>query len=380
MDHSWSKTSRYFLLSLTLIGVIWFVAAARALIGPLVISALLAYVLNPAVILFTEKAKFPRKWVVLIVYLASLAILVTLAVIFAPIIPDQITNLVQELQRIIIQLEEPLAQPIQFLGFQIPLDSLLADPAVLSADFVRPDVILGVVQTASENLAWILVILVTTYFILQDWPLLREWLLDLSPAFCADDVRRLYGEVSAVWQKYLLGQLRLMIIVGVVTGLGAAAIGLPGAAAFGLLAGILDVILTVGPTVAMAVAALVAFFAGSLFLPISNGWFTLVVIALFLLIKLMEDVWLRPRVMGSTLKMHPAVVFIAIMGSLALAGILVALIIIPVVGSVSIIGRYVYCRILEIEPWPAELAAEPEHEKTPAENAATGDLGLEIGD
>ena len=268
--HSWSRTSRYFLLTLVLAILVWFIVAARALIGPLVISALLAYVLNPAVVFFNKKAKLPRKWVVLFVYLVSLAIIITLAVVFAPIIPDQVASLITELQKILIQIEEPLSQPIAFFGFQLTFDNLLANPEVLSADFIRPDLILEIARSASENLAWLLVILVTTYYIMQDWPRLRNWLLNLSPSFISDDVRRLYDEISTIWQKYLVGQLRLMIIIGLVTGLASAAVGLPGAVAFGFLAGLLDIILTVGPTIAMIIAGLVAYFAGSTFLPLSK--------------------------------------------------------------------------------------------------------------
>jgi hypothetical protein len=55
--------------------------------------------------------------------------------------------------------------------------------------------------------------------------------------------------------------------------------------------------------------------------------------------------------------MHPAVVFVAIIGSLAMAGVLVALIIIPVLGSAAVIGRYVYAKILDIDAWPEEVPA-----------------------
>lgn len=95
-----------------------------------------------------------------------------------------------------------MAQPIVFLGFDVPMDDLLAVPELLSADFVRPDVILEMAKTASENLAWLLVILVTTYYIMQDWPRLRGWLLNLAPPFMESDVRRIYDEVSTIWQKY----------------------------------------------------------------------------------------------------------------------------------------------------------------------------------
>jgi predicted PurR-regulated permease PerM len=70
-------------------------------------------------------------------------------------------------------------------------------------------------------------------------------------------------------------------------------------------------------------------------------------------INVVENVWLRPRIMGNSLRLHPAIVFVAIVGSLALAGILVALIIVPVIGSVLVIGRYLYCKILDIDPWPS---------------------------
>ena len=44
----------------------------------------------------------------------------------------------------------------------------------MSGDFIRPDIVFELVQATTTNLAWVLVILVTTYYLLQDWPLLRE--------------------------------------------------------------------------------------------------------------------------------------------------------------------------------------------------------------
>jgi len=201
------------------------------------------------------------------------------------------------------------------------------------------------------------VILVTTYYLLQDWPLLREWLINIAPDAYKSDMRRLYNEMRDIWQRYLRGQLRLTLIVGFLTGVAAAAIGLPGALAFGILAGVMDVILSVGPAIVIAIAALVAWFAGSTYLTLSPGWLAVLVVALFSLIQMVENIWLRPRIMGHSLNMHPAVVFVAIIGSLAMAGVLVALIIIPILGSAAVIGRYVYAKILDIDAWPEEVPA-----------------------
>jgi predicted PurR-regulated permease PerM len=243
------------------------------------------------------------------------------------------------------------------MGMTLPLSSWLAQLPRLSAG-AAPDVLLDILQATTSNLGWLLVVLVTTYYLLLDWPRLREWLLGLVPAERRSSVLRLYGEIATVWRLYLHGQLRLMFFVGLLTGLLLAAVGLPGAWAFGFLAGLLDVILTAGPTLVTALAAIVAYFTGSTILPISNLWFALIVIGLNALIQGLENVWLRPRIMGATLKLHPAIVFIAIIGSLALAGVLTALIIIPLLGSLAIIGRYVYCRMLGIDPWTVRLVRE----------------------
>jgi predicted PurR-regulated permease PerM len=294
----------------------------------------------------------PRKWVVLLVYIISLAVLITLGIILAPIIANQLRDWAAELGQVQAQFEGRLRRPFVFLGFQIPLDEFVTDIGNDSSGLISPDLILGIIQSTSTNLAWILVILVTTFYLLQDWQTLREWLIGLAPPGYQSDVRRLYVSIKEVWNNYLRGQLVLMLIVGLLTGIGLAIIGVPGAAALGILTGILDAILSVGPVVAMIIAASVAWVAGSAFYTLSGAWIALFVVILFGLIQMIENVWLRPRVIGQWVHLHPAVVFIAIMGSLALAGVLVTLIIIPVLSSAGVIGRYVYCKILDVDPWP----------------------------
>lgn len=362
MSKSWSRTTRFFVVAVALIGFVWFLWVANRLIGPLAIAGLLAYVLNPTVTAVNTRTRLKRNVVVLLVFLSFLAFLLALAAIFAPIVPEQISSMAEAVEKMLQQLDVFLAGPVVLFDYHIPLGSLIASFSTLSTDFVRPDIILGIIQATTTNLAWVLLILVTTYYLLQDWPQLREWLLNLVPASFQPDARRLYEEIREVWQRYLRGQLRLMFIVGLLTGLGAAAIGLPGAFAFGLFAGALDVILSVGPAVVIAIAALVAFFAGSTHLPISNGWFALLVLTIFGLIQVVENIWLRPRVMGNTLRMHPAVVFIAVVGSLALAGVLTALIVIPLLGSAAVLGRYLYAKVLDIDPWSSETSEAGEGE------------------
>jgi hypothetical protein len=63
--------------------------------------------------------------------------------------------------------------------------------------------------------------------------------------------------------------------------------------------------------------------------------------------------------MGRRLRLHPALIFVGVFGSLALFGILAALVIIPVMSSIGVVGRYIFCRLRGIEPYP-EVIIEDE--------------------
>ena len=352
MNEGWSRATRYLALIIVLIGLVWLLFAVRALIGPLVIAALLAYVLNPAVTLITSRTRFSHNLSVSLVYLLFLTVLGVILVIFVPVVINQVKSLSLELQGIKGHLEDALAGAVTFLGFDLSLDKLLAELQEISSPLLKPERVLRVLRATTTNLAWILVILVTTYSFLRDWERLREWLIRLAPEVYQSDIRRLHEELKGVWRAYLRGQLLLMLLVGVLTGLGSAAVGLPGAVALGLLAGALDLIPSLGPTVALMVAAVVAWFEGSAYLPLSNGSFTVVVVALYTLVQLVENIWLQPRIMERSLRLHRGLVFVAVVGALTLVGALGALIVVPLIGSAKVVGRYVHLRMLGLEPWP----------------------------
>ncbi|MBK8901997.1 MAG: AI-2E family transporter [Anaerolineaceae bacterium] len=354
MNKEWSTTTRYFVFALVLAGCIWFIMAAQALIGALAISALLAYLLNPIVTLVNERARVARSLVVFFVYLLSLVAIVTVTIIFIPAIPEQTASFLAEMQALMTQAQkEYLSEPITVLNTEIHLDGLMpeADISELVSSFIRADIIVELLQTSTTNLGWILVVLVATYYLLQDWGKLREWLFSWAPDPFESDFRRLYQEIKIVWNRYFRGQLRLSIIVGLLTGAGSLIMGLPGAILFGVFAAIFDVLLSVGPAIIMAIATIVALLAGSNTLEISNPLFALLILGFNLAIQGIENIWLRPRIMSSSVRIHPAIVFIAIVGSLSLAGVLTALIIVPVLGSIAVVSRYTYFKLFKMDPW-----------------------------
>ena len=129
---------------------------------------------------------------------------------------------------------------------------------------------------------------------------------------------------------------------------------------FGVFSAIFDVLLSVGPAIVMAIATIVALLAGSNTMEVSNSLFALIILAFYLAIQGIENIWLRPRIMSSSVRIHPAIIFIAIVGSLSLAGVVTALIIVPVLGSIAVISRYTYYKLFKLDPWAddAEMASK----------------------
>jgi predicted PurR-regulated permease PerM len=351
VNKGWSRVNRYLALVVVLVSLAWLLSVARALIGPLVIAALLAYVLNPVVTLIKARTRLRHNVSVSLVYSLFLAVLAAILLIFVPVVAKQTKRVALELQVVKVQLEDALVSPVTFLDFELPLDELLVELEEISVPLLKPQRVLRMLMAATTNLAWIMVILVTAYYLLQDWERLREWLIRLAPEAHQPDMRRLYTEIKAVWQTHLRGQLLLMLLVGVLTGLGSAAIGLRHAVLLGLLAGALDLIPSLGPVAAMVVAVAVAWFEGSTYLPLSKAWFAIVVIALYTLVQQVENIWLQPRIMGRRLRLHPGLIFVGVTSALALGGTVVALIIVPLLASAGVVGRYVHRRMLGLEPW-----------------------------
>lgn len=357
MAYQWSPFTRTVATVVSLVVIGLFVYAIHPMIEPLIIAILLAYILNPLVKLIMSRVRLPHSWAVALVYFSCLTLLIVIPSIFAPEAVRQLTRLSTYLINIEAELEAFLANPILFFNQEFYLGQLLSDLLQMTSESFAPaaEGALRVLERTSTSLAWLLVVLVSTYYLLLDGDRLCAWIIRQAPEAAQADVVRLLKEIDIIWRAYLRGTLVLMLIVGVTFMVVWAAIGLPGALALGLLTGILTVIPEVGPTIAAILAILVALFQGSDYLPLSNFWFAVLVFSIYFVLIQIKAIWLRPRVMGYFLSMNEGLIFVAIIGAVVLWGILGALIIVPLLATLGVIGRYVRCRLLNLDPWPEDV-------------------------
>ncbi len=349
----WSVTTRLITSLIVLTFLFLLAYEIRSLVTPLVLAGLLAYTLNLAVVFLTKRTRVRPKIAANLVYFIFVAITIATPSTLVPVAVRQARTLTSEFNLVIEHIESFLQTPINILGRTFILadlgSSLTTIPTDLDSAF---DGALTLVEATSVSLVRLVIILVVSYYLMLDWNGLKSWLLGILPPSGRSDAERLLGEIDRVWRAYMQGTLALMFIMGVVFIIIGFAIGLPGALIVGLLTGVLSMVPELGPWISGVVAVIIALISGSNFLPLSNFWFAVLVAAIYAVLSQIKSIWLRPQVMGRFMHMNTGVVFLAIIAAVLLQGILAALVILPILASIGLIGRYIRARLLDIDPWP----------------------------
>jgi predicted PurR-regulated permease PerM len=265
----------------------------------------------------------------------------------------QVQNIVVDVAQFELQLEALLAEPITVLGTEIRVDDVVADliNSTASTFTIQTSNALDFLSTTSISFAWLLIILVCTFYFLLDAYKLQNWLVALSPPDTQADARRILAEVGRIWQGYVGGTLALIIITATAMSLVYTAIGLPGAVPIGLLTGLLVVIPELGPFLAGILATTIAFFLGSDFLPVSGTTFAIITAIIHLALMQLRASWLQPRLRERYVQIHGGIVFVSILGALILGGVLSALIVIPTIATLGVLGRYARAKLFGLDPW-----------------------------
>jgi predicted PurR-regulated permease PerM len=321
----------------------------------IVIAIFLAAALNPAVVAFEQRG-MRRGAAASIVFALALLFLTAIGFLVIPPLVVQVRDFVEAVPDLIDDITAGRG-PLGFLQD----DYELVDRIREAIDRGGAAGVLGlsaglidVVRSVITAVVGVVTIIFLTYFMLLEGPRTVERVLDLLP----DDTRLRYERVGKQVYRtisgYVTGNLLISLIAGVTSSAVLFALGSDYAIALGLLVAILDLIPLAGATLA-------AIFVSTVIL-IETDWLRFViVVAFFIAYQQVENHLLQPLVYGRTVQLSPLAVLCAVLIGAELAGILGALLAIPVAGSLLAIGRevLVYRRESSIETPPgADLSLE----------------------
>jgi len=391
MSTQWKMTTRYIVgIGLFIFGL-FVLYLSRSILSTIIIAALITFLVKPIITLLNTKFKSPKGLsigivyflVVIVIFLAPLILLpplvttfnTTLSYDYQAILEDviiwaELTLLDIKYQQMAIPAVEPMiddivdpllqliqeTEPIEIPQLPPVPDILTFLSGALSSGVNIAISVVGTVVSSLITLAFI--VMFSVYMSIDSEKFYRSF-IGIIPEAHREEVDNLLTRVTSTMGAWLRGNITLMLVIGITVWLGNMILGTPNAFFLGVISGLFELIPTIGPALALIPAVLVALTQGSTHLAVSNFTFAIIVLIFYLLVQVLENNFVVPRVMGQELELHPLVVLIGILVGAASFGVLGALLAAPVIAMSKVILKYLYLKVLGEDPFP-QSSTDPE--------------------
>src|SRR5438105_11541157 len=316
--------------------------AIRGILGPFILAAILALIVNPAVNA-AERRRVPRVLAILVLYGILAAVLAAGIFWLFPVIRQEFAALVAQGPAIASYFQDLADREhvVSVLGIPIDLrqaynDSVHNLPGLLAGQLS------SVVQNVFMLVNWIfqtILVLLVAFFLVKDAHAIRRFFEGLIPHGYRTDARDLAAEVYRMLGAYMRGQLVICALVGFITGIALWLVGVPYSLVLGIVAGVTAFIPFIGPFLGALPAIAVAAFVSQ-----SSGKVVVVLIVYFVISNVIYN-FVSPKVFGDAVHLSPMLIIIAFVVGGYLGGILGLFVAVPVAASVRILFLYAHERV-----------------------------------
>lgn len=335
-----TDTRPVFQLALIAAGA-WLVYLLAPILMPFLVSALLAYLGNPAVERLV-RWRFPRPLAVALVFLAFVLLLVLLLFILVPALQAQIRSFIVKAPLYFDWLQHTALPWLQaMLGVELTLDMDAIREALLGhwrevGDWAT-GFFLYIAKSGLSLVGWLasaMLVPVVTFYLLLDWDRLPARVLALLPPRRHMPAALLARETDEVLGSFLRGQLLVMLSLATIYSVGLTLVGLDLALPIGILAGLVSFVPYLGFVTGLLAAAI------AVWVEFHDVILLLGVGAAFLVGQVLESFWLTPRLVGNRIGLHPVAVIFAIMAGGQLFGFTGVLLALPAAAVLKVWLRH----------------------------------------
>lgn len=356
-------------LILMILGYVgWYV---RVIWPPLLLAGIIVFILNPFVT-WLQRFHIPRAAGTGIAYVGFIGVFVLGGFLIAPQVRNQWDQFAQEWPELREEVEtwvdDRAAEsrdedwPVEIPTFQELEDAVTGssdeaaeeqEQAELSSE-ERTERLFTTLDSARDiamrvfNVGLILLMApIIAFYLLVDLPHVRRVTESLIPPDRRAEALLLGQRLNKTIGGYFRGQLVIALIVGVLSGLGMAAIGLPFWMVVGVIAGVTNMIPMIGPWIGGIPAVLIA-------LTMEDFTTAIWVVVVMFVVQQVESTWISPLIMQRAVKLHPAVVMLALLAGGSLFGFVGLLLAVPIVAVLKVLvghlwRTYVLGQPLEVE-------------------------------
>ncbi len=319
------------------IAFILFLWLVNDAIAPFILGAAFAYLLDPIADKL-ESWGMGRTWATVLISVIALIVLLLGLVLVVPLIVRQVSSLIETSPQLVASL-------LNFLTEKFP--SLLEESSsvrqALSSfeDTLRNQgiALANTVFTSSlaavSSVLTIFVSLVVAFYLLLDWDRMTAVVDSWMPRQHVGVIREIGREIDKVLAGFIRGQMTVGAILGIFYAVALAIVGLQFGVVIGLLAGALTFIPYVGSTVGGGLSIGLAIYQFW-----DNPIWIAVVAAIFITGQMVEGNYLTPKLVGSSVGLHPVWLMFALYAFGSLIGFTGLLIAVPAAACIGVLGRF----------------------------------------
>ena len=323
------RTALVLLIATLFAAGLWFFLQVRQIVLWLVIAAVLAMALEPAVGWLTRH-RLKRGLAAVLVIVAAILIMAGIVAVLAVPLVNQARQLADNLPGYIHDLTK---QGSPFAGleqrFHIVERVKAAAPNLLSVVVGAGTPALQALKTTFALIAAVVSIFTMTVLLLIEGPRTWDWVLSLMAAGRRPIARDLGSHLLASVGGYVRGNLFISLIAGVAGYIAMAIVGVPYALPLAVAVAVLDLVPLVGATLGAIICVIVAAAGG--------GWLPALVLAVYFIVyQQVENNLIQTTVYSRTVALSPLAVLVATLCGAAVAGMVGVLLAIPVAATVVV--------------------------------------------
>lgn len=301
----------------TLFGI-WLAYFLRHVILQVFVALLIMTIINPLVRRF-QKYKIPRVVSTLVIYILLIGLLVLVVSTVIPPLLEQSKNFVLSLPGYLENIKTPY-----FSGRDIAVQ-LTQEIGTVPSQAVKVGV------SFFTNLVSVFAVFVFAFYFLMSREKLDDQLESLVGEANSKKVVKVVDKLEVRLGGWARGELILMTIVGVLNYIGFLILGVHFALPLAILAGLLEVVPTVGPILGALPAVIVGFSI--------NPFTGLAVATLAFFIQQLENYVFVPNVMHKSVGVSPVITLFALIVGFKIAGVVGAILAVPTVITIEVLSQ-----------------------------------------
>lgn len=310
---------------------LWFLYAVRDVIVLLFISVILVSAMEPAVDYF-QKKKIPRSLTVLVIYLLILAIISSAVSFLIPPLVNQFQQLTQNFSQYSQHFKDSLGPINNFTqvnhinwGTSQILDEISSGFSTITKNIFSTTV--GIFS----GLLSVVIVFSLAFYMSSKEDAIKNFVISVVPSQHQDYAANLTERIKDRIGRWLLGQLFVMLIIFILDSIGLYFVGVPFALILGIFAGLMEVVPYVGPIISGLPGVILGFMISP-----TTGFLAFLV---YFIAQLFESNVVVPQVMKRVVGLNPIAVILALLIGAKLAGVLGAILSIPVATAVGLFIR-----------------------------------------